>query len=516
MPDSTEVKIFIFAGQSNMFGKMLGDTPVDAATVKEKIYYSYLDQEVRSENGQDPDNLANFGPEYGFIKSLQANGVDDFYVLKTAWSGTSLTPDRVGPLPDWHPDSDGELFDVMIADYQALIAQVIADGGTPVLEGFYWSQGGGDRKFLSTYEENLEDYFSQLQIELGQTVDVFFLEETHTTDPFLIDDLNAIRDIQHSFASTHEYVTMISTAGYSFIDGLHFDAASQYDIGRNLAERYLATGDDPVLEPEQAENVFFDHDDRNRFFGTDADEIVFGYRGNDRLDGADGNDSLIGDGGDDILYGRAGDDYLDGGVGFNVLYGGTGEDVLNAKHGSVRGFGGGDNDILIGWLLDDVFRGGLGHDLLLGDRGDDRLFGGLGNDELLGDDGNDILFGDGGKDSIRAGAGDDQITGGQGDDTIILGEGHNQVRFDIEDMLNGSDVIYFFDVEQDSLLIKRDASLGYSRVDLPELVTMQINQGKAKLYLDTDDGAVLFLTLVDVDDSLTVADMVEDGSLIFL
>lgn len=516
MSETNDVKIFIFAGQSNMVGKMDGSSPPDAQSVKDKIYYSYTAVERRAIDGEDPNQLANFGPEYGFIKSLQANGVDDFYVLKTAWSGTALTPERGGPNPDWHPSSDGELFDVMIQDYRALVEKVIAEGGNPVLEGFYWSQGGGDRRYIDTYEDNLNDFFDALMEELGELVDVVFLEETHTTDRFLEDELNEIREIQNQFAASHPQVTIFETDGYTFNDRIHFDASSQYDMGIKLAEAYLTGADDPVQNPVLPENVLFDKDDVNRLVGTDNDELLFGFNGDDRLTGGGGNDALFGDGGNDIMYGGEGNDYLDGGEGLNQIHGGDGDDIITTTHGGARGHGGTGDDVMIGWQLSDLFRGGTGNDLLIGDAGNDMLIGGHGNDELQGDAGNDLMYGDAGDDIIRTGNGNDEVTGGAGDDTIILGPGRERVIYSVQDILNGADVVIGFDLDEDTIIINQDPSLGYTRADLADLVSLEVSQREARLYLDTDQGQILVASLSDISNATTLDDLIEAGALVFL
>lgn len=513
MDNPNEVKIFIFAGQSNMYGKQVAETFFDSAEVKEKIYYSYTRPANRAEMGVDVENEANFGPEYGFIKTLQANGVDNFTILKTAWAGSSITQERPFGFPDWHPDSEAELFEIMVNDYWTLTEKIIEDGGVPVLEGFFWSQGGGDRKYLDTYEENLTYFFDRLQEELQQRIDVYFLDETHATEEHLIEELNGVREIQHKYSAEHDNVTLFETEPYSFVDGLHFDASSQYDMGALLARDVLARHheEDGDIMYEAPENVFFDGDNQNFYVGTSEDEIVFGFEGDDLLDGNDGIDHLIGDGGNDTLYGRNGDDYLHGGVGDNILYGGLGNDTLLAKFGSADGYGGAGNDTFLGWLEDDRFNGGVGNDIIEGGDGNDELRGSQGQDMINGGAGNDTLFGGTGDDEIRTGSGDDYVRGGAGSDTIILGEGTEQIAIHQNEIRSGTDTVIAFDLESDSITFIQGPAPEHEVDDLLERLITRSVDGDLEIVLATDAGDAHFLTLAGVDLDVSIADLHADG-----
>lgn len=516
MEQDNEVKIFIFAGQSNMYGKVSPDAFFDSAEIKEKIYLSYTKPNNRTDDGLDPTNEANIGPEYGFIKTLEANGIDNYRILKTAWAGSSITQDRPNDLPNWHPDSVDQLFDHMVSDYWTLVQQVIDEGGVPVLEGFYWSQGGGDRKYLDTYEANLTYFFDRLQAELEQRIDIYFLDETHPDDPALMEELDGVREIQHKFSEEYENVTLFRTEGYTHVDGLHFDASSQYDMGVKLAEqllsRYGVTHDDSGFR--MPDDVLFDEDGEDLVVGTANDDIIFGFKGNDTLDGGSGDDHLIGDSGDDRLWGRNGDDYLEGGIGANVLFGGTGDDILIARFGSVEGYGGGGDDILNGWNLDDRFSGGLGDDDMNGGDGNDRLDGGRGNDDISGGSGDDFIFGGAGDDAIRGGDGNDRIQGGAGDDNIFLSEGADRLIYRADEMLAGSDTVNGFEMGTDAIVLLDDDALGMSQDMLIDQLRVNVVDGDTVLGLQTDSGRHVILTLENVTTPVSVQSLIDDGTLI--
>ncbi len=516
METGTEVSIFIFAGQSNMYGKVSPNTFADSAQIKDKIYLSYTKPSTRTDDGLDPDNEANIGPEYGFIKTLEANGVDNFAILKTAWSGSSITQDRPNDLPDWHPDSTDELFAHMVQDYWTLVQQVIDAGGVPVLEGFYWSQGGGDRKYLDTYESNLNYFFDQLQVELQQRIDMVFLDETHPDDPGLQAELQGVRDIQHKFAAERDNVTLFETEPYTHVDGLHFDASSQYDMGVKLAQAFLTRNDSELSASDlkQAENIWFDDTAADLFVGSGADELAFGFKGDDRLDGRGGNDRLIGDAGNDTLFGRNGDDYLDGGIGTNRLYGGAGDDELLGRFGTLQGFGGAGDDSLTGWNLDDRLSGGAGDDRINGGDGHDRIMGGRGADDITAGAGDDIVFGGLGNDILRAGAGADRLQGGAGDDTLILGDGADQIAYRAADLFLGSDRVVGFDLDEDVILFQGSANLGLSAQTADDLIQTRLVDGDLQLLVQGDQDLHLVLVLDNLGTDLTADQLIQDGVLI--
>ncbi|MEO9464297.1 calcium-binding protein, partial [Sulfitobacter pontiacus] len=395
---------------------------------------------------------------------------------------------------------------------------IIADGGVPVLEAIMWSQGGGDRKYLDTYEANLNYFYDQLQVELQQQIDMYFLDETHATEEHLIEELDGVREIQHKFSEERDTVTLVRTKPYTFVDGLHFDASSQYDMGNKLALDVLqkAHGEDGDMMLVSPENIFFDGDNDNVFVGTDENELALGFEGDDVLDGHGGDDHLIGDGGNDTLYGRGGDDYLDGGVGQNTLYGGFGNDTLIGRFGSITGNGGAGNDVLVGWSLDDVLNGGIGADDISGGDGNDTLRGGLSDDDINAGSGDDFIFGAGGNDTIRTGSGDDYVRGGAGSDTIILGDGADRVAIHTNDIAFGTDTVNAFDMSEDSIVLIKGAASTDSDDDLLGRITTQSVGGDLEFHLQTDTGAVHFLTLGNIDQDLSIADMYADGTFVLL
>lgn len=102
-----------------------------------------------------------------------------------------------------------------------------------------------------------------------------------------------------------------------------------------------------------------------------------------------------------------GNDYFDDlPYGYNEIYSGAGNDTVLGWDGddyiddiTVKGIGGGG---------DDVFYGEQGNDTLYGWDGNDSLYGGADDDYIYGEAGNDVCVGGAGKDYLSGGAGWDK------------------------------------------------------------------------------------------------------------
>ena len=242
MAKSNEVLIFIFGGQSNMVGTTIARKIDDSKQVKDTIFYSDTKGQGRFPNGKDARNTLNFGPEYGFVKTLWANGIDNFVLQKTAHGGTSIYPREAPGRLDWYPDTQGELFDIMVRDYHALVKSLKAQGKTPVLQGLFWAQGAADARSVDGYPENLSYFFDRLQQALGQRFDIYMAqtnwperERLKRLEPMM----EIVRNTQQAYADAHENAFIFSTKGYTKVDQVHFDPKSSFDMGTRFAQLYF-------------------------------------------------------------------------------------------------------------------------------------------------------------------------------------------------------------------------------------------------------------------------------------
>ena len=166
----------------------------------------------------------------------------------------------------------------------------------------------------------------------------------------------------------------------------------------------------------------------------------------------EGNNLMRGNSGNNGIYGNGGNDTIDGGAGVDTMYGGTGGDyyiVDNvADHVWENLIDGSDT---IYSYVDYTLINGNDHLILANDYGD---LTGIGNgvlNDITGNNGNNYLFGDDGKDTLRGGAGNDTLDGGlqtdtmygsTGDDIYYVGTGGSGVDIVIENLNEGTDLVY--------------------------------------------------------------------------
>ncbi len=124
-----------------------------------------------------------------------------------------------------------------------------------------------------------------------------------------------------------------------------------------------------------------------------SEEFIVGFEGNGSttIDGTDENDVIVGSSHDDTIDGGGGDDVIYGGDGDDVLYGGDGNDVLVGGDGADELYGQGDNDILVGDIVDFSGPDDGGSFPDIEDDGDaDIIDGGIGEDVLIETDADEI------------------------------------------------------------------------------------------------------------------------------
>lgn len=193
--------------------------------------------------------------------------------------------------------------------------------------------------------------------------------------------------------------------------------------------------------------------------GFEARSLLLGGTGDDRLAVQGGRDNVLdGGSGADVMIGGTGDDtfHVDdlGDVAFEdaELSGGVDSVIALVSHrlgrgienltlagAAERGYGQGEDNVILGSVMGNLLRGAGGNDRIEGGRGDDRLYGDAGADLLDGGTGHDRLWGGTGADRLLGGAGNDELWGGGGNDVLDGGTGYNLLRGGAgADVLSGS------------------------------------------------------------------------------
>ncbi|MBC2604408.1 sialate O-acetylesterase [Puniceicoccus vermicola] len=234
LPSKDKFHLFLLAGQSNMAGR--GKVAPEDKIPNPRIL-------MLSENGEwvpavDPihfdKSIAGVGPGRSFAEAI-ADEQEDVVIglIPAACGGSSITKWVPG---GYHEQTKSYPYD----DAVSRTKRAMQDG---TLKGILWHQGEADvsGKRAANYEKNLNVLMNRFRTEfsdpnlpilvgqLGQ-----FPTRPWNADTFQVD--RALRD----FAMETDYAGFVSSDGLTCKpDNTHFDAKSQREFGRRLAEAYL-------------------------------------------------------------------------------------------------------------------------------------------------------------------------------------------------------------------------------------------------------------------------------------
>lgn len=266
------VPLFVVAGQSNAAGQGLSsEVPRNDRILPEVLYYRFHTDGSTGVRTGEPFPLAGtFGPEVGAVRVLHAELGSDFAVVKVAQSATPLATTN---LPDWSPDSPGELYDQLIDQINAARLDLAGLGETAELAGLFWMQGEQDAKSgnrgggsavtypqpatAESYGANLTAFMESLRTDLGAAELPLFVGQINIGDDPTIntrpdsphntpfgewDFTPTIQAAQAGVAAADPHVYLVPTAGFPLHnDYLHFNTEGQLALGAAFAERYLET-----------------------------------------------------------------------------------------------------------------------------------------------------------------------------------------------------------------------------------------------------------------------------------
>ena len=313
------IDVYIFAGQSNMDGRgQVNDlSAAQLASLENDTIISFLnpgserERAMPTSNPNDLDAGTNgftalvpggfsvdgtsarvltpsFGPELSFGASIaEATGSNNqIAIIKVSRGGTNLRNDwRADTTVDDGPDEPiGFLYRALLEEVTARLAELEADGGTPIVRGFVWHQGESDSNQVSGYAGRFADLVEGVRAEFGDDI------------PFVLGELSRTRAASPPFNDNLPTV-VASAPGLSFVsseglttpanDTTHFDADGQIELGRRYAAEFgtLAPEPEPTGEP-----VVFD------FFETDGDGVAGADPAGTDFDPSAANDTVTVDG----------------------------------------------------------------------------------------------------------------------------------------------------------------------------------------------------------------------------
>lgn len=257
--DTKTLRVFIFAGQSNMVGthskvQDINRFPPFAGLdqPQKNVLFSYkLGREnMETSEGWIPMQPTRdyFGPELSFAKKVSQSIEAPIAVIKVASGGTTLGK-------DWNPDMpDGfKLYPLALEHVRASLAELDRKKIAYRIEGFVWHQGENDmfdEAFKPAYATNLKNFIACWRRDLKLPNLRFYLGELCTKTIWGMDNRDnmlAIRTAQKAVAEAGPLVDYVPTS-HDAVEiskdtslHYHYGTLGQLEHGVNHADAYLRT-----------------------------------------------------------------------------------------------------------------------------------------------------------------------------------------------------------------------------------------------------------------------------------
>ncbi|MEQ1853570.1 MAG: sialate O-acetylesterase, partial [Chthoniobacteraceae bacterium] len=257
--DTKTVRVFIFAGQSNMVGTHskvvdIQRFPPFAGLDKPQtnILFSYTlgREKMETSDGWIPMQPTRdyFGPELSFARKVSQNIEAPIAIIKVASGGTTLGG-------DWNPDepSGFKLYPLALDFVRSSLAELDRKKVAYRIEGFMWHQGENDmfnKEFKPKYGANLKNFLASWRRDLKTPNLKFYIGELCTKTIWGMDNrdnMYAIRAGQKAVTdsdplaeyipTSHDAVEIGGGAGLHY----HYGTLGQLEHGVNYADAYLRT-----------------------------------------------------------------------------------------------------------------------------------------------------------------------------------------------------------------------------------------------------------------------------------
>ncbi|MBT5062308.1 MAG: serine hydrolase [Verrucomicrobia bacterium] len=265
--DAAPLRVFIFAGQSNMVGS---DSKVKdiqrfppfrgLESPQTDVKFSYCigrENKMRSNGWVDLESVDEVvGPELSFARKVTRTVEQPIAIIKCAAGGTTLGA-------DWNPDkpSGFKLYPVLMNLIKGSLSALDKQGIPYRIEGFMWHQGENDmfvKEFMPHYGRNLANFLKHIRHDLGVPELKFYIGELCTKTIWGMDlrpRMHAISLGQKEVASNDPLATYVPTSHVGVEIGspvglhYHYGTLGQLEHGVNYADAYL---EDIGMEPESA------------------------------------------------------------------------------------------------------------------------------------------------------------------------------------------------------------------------------------------------------------------------
>jgi hypothetical protein len=212
-------------------------------------YYSTNSMgQLYPEGGGHSGNFAGFGPELSAGSDLAARFGRQMAIVKFASGGASLDTQFA--------KSANYLYPLLIGKITNSLAQLVAQGYTPTLKGFFWLQGETDAiNTPANYYADIRTFISNLRTDLQVTNLEFVLTEINSNMPNLVPYLAGVSNVNYAMSSltnTDPNVKYVRTEDITtgFGDGaIHYSADQNITIGQRWAAIYAVSTTNPPATP---------------------------------------------------------------------------------------------------------------------------------------------------------------------------------------------------------------------------------------------------------------------------
>ncbi|MCH7918134.1 MAG: hypothetical protein IIC50_09110 [Planctomycetes bacterium] len=266
------VRVFIFAGQSNMVGS---DSKVNdikrfppfagLENAQTGVKFSYCigrEKKMKSDGWVDLQPVNNLvGPELSFARKVSQHIEAPIAIIKCAAGGTHLGG-------DWNPDNpEGfKMYPLALDLIRSSLAELDRVNIPYRIEGFMWHQGENDmfnEAYMASYGKNLANFLAKWRRDLKASDLKFFIGELCTKTIWGMDlraRMYAISQGQRAVTEADRLAEYIPTAhiGVEIGGGVglhyHYGTLGQLEHGVNYADAYLRTIGKRWQSPRPLEN----------------------------------------------------------------------------------------------------------------------------------------------------------------------------------------------------------------------------------------------------------------------
>ncbi|MEM1165127.1 MAG: sialate O-acetylesterase [Planctomycetota bacterium] len=263
------IHLFVFAGQSNM----VGGNPVNAQHAG--VLGLPFEQSLEGINPDwyepEPDvrythrlstindggwhelvhhrwnpSGTSWGPDLPFGHLIhEAWPEANIAVIKTAFGGTALNSSWLARVGDPDPRFPYEtLYEDSMEFIYMRVQELLLEGHTVEVEGFFWVQGYGDlgrNSFTNEYQEGLTELSALVREDLDVPDLPFFFTRQHiNTDETRAFRLPRFRCEQEQFADSDPNAYLIDIDDVGFRDnGIHYDGQAAAVMGERFFQKFI-------------------------------------------------------------------------------------------------------------------------------------------------------------------------------------------------------------------------------------------------------------------------------------